>query len=326
MTSIKYRNRINKNVIQNLYDMASEADAAAKRQGIKNKLSDRDCRRGRLLVKKARYEGKSIIFEDITDAINDTKDGDDKVGCSTVFYHKNDMNLTCNSEPTKWPAQVTGPNLSEWLKRRRGFCKIHESSPKYRMMMGDETFFGLERKHCLSKKEIYIEGEQHRRMYNKQGRNKRVSVWGAFSRDFVAPLVVEHHGQIFSSATYISALEPKALPFMSSIKNLQYFEDSASYHHSEQTTYEIETRWGINRKLIGPYWWDLSWMEKTWANMKDIVYKGGKVYADKKKMKVAVRAAWTQLTSDSEYRRRLFVAYESTCKKIRMSGGWYEHW
>lgn len=143
--------------------------------------------------------------------------------------------------------------------------------------------------------------------------------------DLVAPLVIKQDGQIFNSTSYTQALDAEVLPWMAAINGLVLVEDKASWHTSSHTK-DVFNEYKIKRKFIGGYWKDLNWMEKVWANSKNIVYKDGKEYQDKNELERAVGKAWTQLTEDSEYRRRLIFTFESACRKVVHNRGHFVNW
>lgn len=278
------------------------------------------------MAKRGYFQKQKLSYELLTQEINLAKSGYNKVSKTTVYNHKSLSGIASGTGEKKWPAKVTPARLPTWLRQRRGFCKIYKCNDKELIMMEDEAFFGLERKYCLLKSEIYPEGWAQGRSHIPQGAAKRIAVYGALGLNFVAPLAVDQRGQQFSSATFLQTITPKVLPFFAAINGLTLCTDKAPFHTSEETTWEIDEVWKIKRFIMKGYWHDLNWMEKVWANLKDKVYKDGRKYEDKDTLEETVRTEWENLTSDFEWRRRLICCFEQACKSVLDNAGKYVHW
>lgn len=303
-------------------------EIAAKReaQGKKNKLSATNLTFLTLTVKRGRSTGKRHTYRSLANAINDTKTGTDTVSRRTIGNHAMEAKLVCSSKRGNWPAQISFEDLPTWLRRRRGFCKVYKSIDKSNMIMADETFFGLERRTCMHKPSIHPEGSKQGKAYKPQAAKDRICVWAALGPTNVAPLVIGEDGQFFNSDTYEAALTPQALPYLSHVcRKGEYWEDGARFHTSRKTRSVFQV-YDITQNFTKGYWKDLNWMEKVWANIKDLVYYDGKTYLDKAELIAAVRTAWKTLSQDKKYRQDLIHRFENACRKCLASGGYYINW
>ena len=297
-----------------------------KNQQQRNKLSKRDLTRLTTTVKRARGTKERYTFKQLAEVVNDTKSPEQQVAASTVWNHKAEANLACAASRGNWPGELMFKDLPQWLRNRRGFCKLYKSCDKTGLVMSDESFFGLRRKTMPHKKYVHPVGGKQIAKYVPQPRNKRVVVWAAMGLNYVGPLVIKEDGVHFNSDTYIEFFTPLVLPWLQRYKNkMDYWEDGATYHTSVATTAAFDAR-GIKRSITGGYWKDLNYMEKVWANMKDEIYKGGKEYESKIELIAAIKSTWKRLTSDPKYRSALLWRFEKACQKCLDAQGYYVNW
>jgi hypothetical protein len=182
------------NPIASLLEATVWAESAAEAQGKKHNLTDRDLRRASISVKKTRAVGGSTSFKALTEEINLTKEGADRVGVTTLWNNTTEANIACGAQNGNWPRYIGIESFPRWPRNRRGFCKIWKCNHKATKIMCDECFFGLERRCSLFKPEIHPEGSLQERKHNPQGKSSRVTVWGGMGPDLVVPLVIDENG------------------------------------------------------------------------------------------------------------------------------------
>ena len=126
---------------------------------------------------------------------------------------------------------------------------------------------------------------------------------------------------------YASMMNAKVLPKLDKYEqDLTLIEDNCTIHDTPEAQEAFDGS-NVTHEFLPPRSPDISWQEKVWANMAAIAYDGGKKrYSNKRELIDALQAAWKNLTSNDDYRRRLVVKGEAACRKIIDNQGYRIHW
>lgn len=292
-------------------------------QGKRNKLSGRDIRRVVLEVKRKYSAGHKIDLAGLTEIANATKDGINRVHPSTVSRHLKQAKVACDSSLGNWPAHK---DPSRWLRQRRGFAKVFKCNDKTKILMGDEAFFGLRRKDRQNEKTWYPIGHKKLHKYSALNASKRVCVYGLVGPQYWLPLIIFEDGQFLTQEDYGRMMDGEVLPELARLaEGLIVWEDQGTDHGgNENDALFVQNK--VTRKYLPSWSPDLSWIEKAWANLADRVYAGGKVYATKADLMVALQREWIAMMSNDQYRKGLVAQGEKACRKVLRNVGHRVHW
>lgn len=315
------------NPIRQLYEAATQAVDSSNAAQLRNKLTSRDISHLRIYGKKLYMRGEKVTVSKLTEEANHTREGDNQVSRSTVWRHMPEMQLEAGPIKGDFPRQIQRKDLSQWLASRRTFCKQWKGKDKSELIMVDESFFGLKNKQRRYKKEIHPTGAQRCFQYEPAYAKDRVTVFAGIGINVSTDIYIFEHGKYLNAAEYGHMLSTDVLPKLSqACRHPVFVEDNCSIHSALDLQQMWEEVQGIEHVFLGAYWKDLNWQEKAWANLKQLVYANDREYSNKADLMQAIRQAWTKLRCDGDYRRRLVVAWENTCKKVLKANGYLVHW
>jgi hypothetical protein len=310
-----------------LYDNASQAVFTAEAQGKRNKLSARDINHLRIYAKKTYAADEKISVRGLTEEANRTKEGTATVGATTVWNTFDRLGLACDARSGNWPRQISYAELSGWLSRRRQFCKVMKSIDKSRIIMADESFFGLKAKQAKYSKETHPIGQKRQQQYEPQYAKDRITVWAAIGLDFWTEAIIFEDGQYLNGEQYAKMLDTQVLPKLCATRPKKKFIEDNCRIHNCKVVQAVWDRHNIDHEFLGRYWKDLNWTEKFWANVKEVLYDGRRrTFSNKAELITPLRSAWTTVAADEDYRRRLVASFEDACKKVIEAQGYLVHW
>lgn len=302
----------------------TKAAAQAEAQGVRNKLTQRDKTHMCIAVKRAAHKRERVTEEDLAELVNESRQGKRRVSTSTISRHLGEAGLETNVSRATWPQKL---DVAKWLRKRRGFCKIMKSCDKSNICMADEAFFGLARKIRKHELTVHPIGCVPQLKQEAVGADKRVTVWAAIGLDAWTPLEVWEDGHVLNQEKYGPMLDSTALPvLMAACPALHMWEDNATFHLTDNI-HNIYTHFGAKHSNYPSHSPDLNWIEKSWANLAERVYAGGRrVYEDKQQLTDALKAEWVAMASDADYRRRLVAQAEEAYRQCLRDEGRYVHW
>lgn len=314
------------NPIARLVESCDAAVDAAHRQGKRNKLSESDKRYLSLVCKRNTAAGTPTTLHTLAAAANAGRSGSNVVGTTTIHNHLAELNVGYRASFARIPKEITPARLPSWLRARRGFCAQMKKVNIWELVVADETFFGLKAKHNQYKKIMQPAGAERESAYTAQYAKHRVSVWAGVGLDYCTPIFIFEHGKCINAEEYRAIYEGGVMDSLRGHHHpLTLVEDNCSIHKSKSMLEYWRTA-PVNHRYLPPYSSDLSWVEKTWANMKSIVYEGNKEYESKADLCTAIRHAWAVVMKDDDYRRRLVTHCEVAWKKCLDAQGYVIHW
>lgn len=92
-------------------------------QGKKGKVVSQDKLRAIINMKRALSAGKQPNLGHLTNLINDTKEGTDRIASTTLSRNLAPEGIHFDRGPGDWPAKVHPGDLSKWLRKRRGLVR-----------------------------------------------------------------------------------------------------------------------------------------------------------------------------------------------------------
>lgn len=311
-------------VIQSLYKACEKEVKASESRSVRNKLSDRDIRRAKLEITSCLARRVKPRLSDLKDLINETKAGCQQISTSTLSRQLSANGIICTHKHGDYPANV---DLPKWLAKRRGFCDKFKKRDKSLILMGDEAFFSLHEKQRLNEKTWSVSEHRPDIVYERRPIRTRVTVWGATGLNYCSPLIIFEHGMYLNGEEYAAMMDAKVLPALNAFnQDLTLLEDNCTIHNTPEAQDAFDGS-NVIHEFLPARSADISWQEKVWANMATILYDGGnKQYSNKHELMEALQAAWKDLTSNDDYRRRLVVKGEAACKKIIDNQGFRIHW
>ena len=307
-----------------LYLASEEAAKSSAARSIRNKLTERDLRRARLLTLRSTQQGSRITLDEIAADINDVKEGVRKVHKSTLCRHLGEVGIRYSPSKGDYPE---GIDLPRWLAQRRGFCDRLKKMPKEGVLFGDEAFFGLTRRAHTNELRAHVDGHAAFPRRHAVQVDCRVAVWGAVGLDLYTPIAINEDGMYLNAEEYARIMDSMIIPALRQYDgNVVLFEDNCSIHGTENVRNLFRDN-EIDHRFLPPYSCDIfSWVEKVWANVGERVYRGGKKYGNKDELTRAVHNEWERLVGDDDYRRRLVMEGQAACKKIIDSQSYRVHW
>lgn len=315
------------NIIQDLYEEASAATLISDRRSKRNKLSDRDTRHAKIMMNASELKEEKILLAPLVDTLNMQREESDIISRQTLSRKLEKSDITYSASSASIPREVKRQNLHKWLRRRRGYCAKFIKTNTDRMIMIDESLFGLSRRIHVNEKEWCIRGKNRAHKYVRKEKSKRVSVLGGCGPRYYTDIYIFKSGKYLTQNDYAKIMDSGVYNEMIANSVHTIYQDNCTVHYGEMNEcVYMQYNSQIQRKYLIEYSPDTSWMEKVWANMNDILYAGGKKYHSVDELTRAIEETWVTLMTKENYREQLAVHTKEACKKIIDNGGYLTHW
>jgi hypothetical protein len=115
-------------------------------KGKKHKLSARDLRHIKLMIGAATSKDMPINLVQMTETVNSTKSGTDRIDKSTIARHLAKTGIKCDTSAGNIPRELKSDAVPSWLARRRSLALKMKKGLYKHVVMADEAYFGFKQK------------------------------------------------------------------------------------------------------------------------------------------------------------------------------------
>ncbi len=240
------------------------------------------------------------------------------------------LNLQCSTRTISRVIKKSGiivykkksrkPILSRQQRQRRvdwARAKLQWGARWKNIVFSDEKKFNLDGPDGNSY--YYHDKRKPEKMHDKRHTGGGgVMVWGAIGWRGKSEIAFLEGNQ--DSEKYVNTLDEYLLPCGARIggRNWIFMQDNAPIHSSRTTM-----AWLAHRNIRVLPWParspDLNPIENVWAMMSRMVYAGGKQYDSIPELKVAISAAWANLSG--EYRQNLYNSMNNRVNEVVLQRG-----